>query len=97
MLSKGEIVSFLKTYKQARKKQYHIKNIGLFGSFARGEETETSDIDIVVDFEKADLLNQIRIKQELQERFDRHVDVIALWKGMNPKLLRRIQRDVIYV
>jgi len=97
MLTQKEILHYLKSYKEEKQALYHIKQIGLFGSYARGEENQNSDIDVVVDFSKPDLLNQVGIMQELEEKFHTKVDVIALWKKMNPKLLSRIQKDVIYV
>ncbi len=97
MLNIEEILQYLKEYKTQKKEIYNIRKIGIFGSFARGEAGPKSDIDIVVDFEKADIYNQISIMQELEKKFNRHVDVIALWKRMNPKLLSRIEKDAIYV
>jgi len=97
MLTKKEILHYLKEYKSIKEKPYSIKQLGIFGSYARGEANENSDIDIVVAFDKADLFNQINIKQDLEEKFNTHVDVIAIWKRMNPKLLSRIQKDAIYV
>lgn len=97
MLTQQEILNYLKEYKALKKEEYSIKEIGIFGSYARGDAHEGSDIDVVVDFNKPDLLNQVGIMQELREKFNTKVDVIALWKRMNPKLLSRIQRDAIYV
>ncbi len=97
MLTREEILRYLRNYKQEKQEIYHIKKIGIFGSYARGEADEESDIDIVVDFSEPDLLNQVGIMQELKEQFQKNVDVIALWKRMNPRLRARIQRDAIYV
>lgn len=97
MLTQQEILASLKEYKALKKDEYSINKLGIFGSYARGDAHEGSDIDVVVDFKKPDLLNQVGIMQELQEKFNVHVDVIALWKRMNPKLLSRIQKDAIYV
>ncbi len=97
MLTQEEILKYLKKYKEQKKEQYSISKLGIFGSYARDEADENSDIDIVVGFMEPDLLNQIGIMQELQEKFHKKVDVIALWKKMNPKLLSRIQKDAIYV
>ena len=97
MLTREDILHILQEYLQERGETYHIKKIGIFGSYARGDADKQSDIDIVVDFDEPDLLHQIGIMQELKEKFNKNVDVIALWKRMNPKLLRRIQRDAIYV
>jgi predicted nucleotidyltransferase len=97
MLTTETILQYLREYKTLKKESYSIKRLGIFGSYARGEAKEDSDIDIVVDFEKPDLFNQIGIMQELEEKFNKHVDVVALWKRMNPKLLSRIEKDAIYV
>jgi len=97
MLKTEEILQYLKEYKTLKEEAYSINKLGIFGSYARGEAKESSDIDIVVDFKKADLFNQISIMQELEKKFNKHVDVIALWKRINPKLLSRIQKDAIYV
>jgi len=97
VLKTEEILQYLKEYKALKKESYSINKLGIFGSYARGEAKEDSDIDIVVDFKKADLFNQISIMQELEKKFNKHVDVTALWKRMNPKLLSRIQKDAIYV
>ena len=97
MLTQEEILSYLKSYKDKKQELYSINRLGVFGSYARGDADENSDIDIVVDFKEPDLLNQVGIMQELQEVFQTKVDVVALWKRMNPKLLSRIKKDAIYV
>ncbi len=97
MLTQQEILNYLKEYKALKKDEYSIKKLGIFGSYARGDAYDGSDIDVVVDFDKPDLLNQVGIMQDLREKFNTQVDVIALWKRMNPRLLSRIQRDSIYV
>lgn len=97
MLTTETILQYLQEYKALKKESYSINRLGIFGSYARGDAKEDSDIDIVVDFEKPDLFNQIGIMQELEEKFNKHVDVVALWKRMNPKLLSRIEKDAIYV
>jgi len=47
-----EIKEKLRTYKPIIKERFKVKNIGIFGSFARGEQTLKSDIDILVEFDK---------------------------------------------
>ncbi len=96
-MEKHTILKHLKQYMESKKDLYQIDRLGLFGSYARGESTPQSDIDIVVDFRHPDLYHQISIMQDLEKLFETRVDVIALWKRMNPKLLSRIQRDAIYV
>lgn len=74
-----------------------MKKIGLFGSFARDEATDESDIDVVVELEKADMFCLIGIKQSLEEAFGRRVDVVRMRNSMNQALRRRIERDAVYI
>jgi len=97
MLTKEDILSYLKSYKKEKQKHYNIKRLGLFGSYAKNTAKNSSDIDIVVEFTKPDMFNQIGIMQDLKEYFKKDVDVISLWKHINPKLKKRIDKDAIYV
>lgn len=97
MVERDSILKYLRQYALQNREKYSIKKLGIFGSVARNEAKEGSDIDVVVAFEKPDLLNQAGIKIELEEKFETKVDVVALWKNMNPKLRNRIERDAIYV
>jgi len=51
----------------------------------------------VVEFEKPNLLKQAELMLQLKALFGREVDVIALWKRMNPRLKQRIEKEAIYV
>lgn len=64
-MNKENIISFISTHKAEFEQEFGIKKIGLFGSYARGEVHEGSDIDIVVELEKLDLFNLIGIKQAI--------------------------------
>jgi uncharacterized protein len=59
-------------------KKFHVKKIGVFGSFVRGEQTSTSDIDILVEFEdnQETLDNYMDLKFFLEDLFARRVDVV---------------------
>lgn len=92
-----KIVDFLRTQKRVFAKEFKVKTIGVFGSYARGEIYEGSDIDIVVELEKPDLFFLIGVKQAVEEAFDRKVDVVRLREKMNKTLKKRIEQDVIYV
>ena len=52
MTTKGEILDFLTRNKQHFRDRYGIVKIGLFGSYARDEQAENSDIDLIVEFER---------------------------------------------
>ena len=75
---------------------FYRGKIGIFGSVARNEQTEDSDVDVCVEMKKPDLFTMVHIKEELQELFGKPVDIVRLRKNMNPMLLKQIKRDGIY-
>jgi len=91
-----EYLAILKKYLNTKSDVYGITKIGIFGSVARNEQTEDSDVDICVEMKKPDLFTLVHIKEELQDLFGKSVDIVRLRKNMNPMLLSRIQRDGIY-
>ena len=91
-----EYLAILKKYLNTKSDVYGIIKIGIFGSVARNEQTEDSDVDICVEMKKPDLFTLVHIKEELQDLFGKSVDIVRLRKNMNPILLSRIQRDGIY-
>lgn len=98
MLTRNEIMMFLKSNKQVFEQQFHCSRIGLFGSFARNEQTEESDIDVIVEYE-AQVENLYETEQELKQyiskRFDRKVDVCTE-KWIKPIFKPVVMQDVIY-
>lgn len=96
-LTTNQIIDFLRTQKDFFMKEFKVKKIGIFGSCARGNITDESDIDVVVELEKPDLFYLIGIKQAIEEAFGSKVDVVRLREKMNKTLKHRIERDVIYV
>lgn len=96
-MGKEEILSFLKQFKKQNKNRYQITKIGIFGSAARDEMGEASDIDVVVQLEKPDMFNIIGIKQDLEDQFHRPVDVVRYRSRMNAFLKRRLDKEAIYV
>jgi predicted nucleotidyltransferase len=76
-------------------KPYNPERIGIFGSFARREETETSDIDILVKFRKTiSLLDLVRIHRELSQILGRKVDLITEASLKNERLKNYIYKDL---
>ena len=97
MLSKDQILSYLKEYKDKNRKKFYINKIGIFGSFARDEQSKESDLDIVVDMDKPNLISLSSIMLDIKEHFKSEVDIVALWDKMNPRLKKRIDKEAIYV
>jgi predicted nucleotidyltransferase len=78
--------------------KYGVRKIGLFGSYARGEERTDSDLDVLVEFEKRkSLLTLVRIERELSEHIGVKVDLLTE-QAISPYLVERIKADlkVIY-
>ena len=96
-MSRDEIIDGLRKYKQEFDSKYGIIAIGIFGSFAREEENQSSDLDIVVKLEKADLFILSDIKQDIEDAFGYHVDIIRQRDEMNHLLKTRISQEAIYV
>jgi len=96
-MDKDKILSFLKEYKENNMKKYHIVKMGIFGSVARGNATENSDIDIVVELEKQDFFYLLDIKEDIENEFHKSVDVVSYRERMNSFLKNRINHEAIYV
>lgn len=94
---KEKIVHLLRRFKDMNKKKYRIIKIGFFGSAAKGCMNEHSDIDVVVQLEEQDLFSLIGIRQDLEEQFDRPVDIVSYREKMNQFLRNRIDREAVYV
>lgn len=97
MISKDEALQFLRQLKPEITERYGIISLGLFGSVARGEPNQDSDIDIVVRLREPKLSYLVHIKEALEETLHENVDLIHYRERMNSLLKRRIDRDVIYV
>ncbi len=75
--------------------KFNPKMIGIFGSYARGENKANSDLDVLIDFEQdINLLEIIGLEQELTERLGLKVDLIAL-RSLNPHLKEYVEKDLM--
>ncbi|MGA2798522.1 MAG: nucleotidyltransferase domain-containing protein [Thermoguttaceae bacterium] len=96
-MSKNEILALLGDYKNKSTEKYGILALGLFGSAARDEERDDSDVDVVVKMKKPDLFFMVHIKDELERILRSQVDIIAYGASMNPYLKNRIDKEACYV
>lgn len=95
---KNRAVKKLETAAPALRTQFGVTKIGLFGSFARGEQTRTSDVDVLVDFAQgyATLHNFIGLSDYLEALFKRKVDLLT--EGGIDKYIRPyIEAEVIWI
>ena len=96
IMNKKKILDYLRQHKSEFQEKYHVEEIGLFGSYARDENSATSDIDIYVNM-KPDLFEIVGLKQQIEEDLSKNVDVIRKHKNMKPLLLKMIMKDVAFV
>ncbi len=96
-MSKNETLSILLDYKKQFADKYGITAIGVFGSTARDQDYDDSDVDVVIQMSKPDFFILAGIKCELEEKFRKPVDIVTYRKEMNQFLKSRIDRDAVYV
>ena len=96
-MKRSEIILILKQYKNNYQEKYRFNKIGIFGSAARETAGDESDIDIVIEQREPDLFLLGSIKTDLENEFDREVDIVRIREGMNAFLKNRIEREAIYV
>jgi len=92
-----EIKKQLQGHKQDLKNEYGVKNLGIFGSYVRGEQTDQSDVDILVDLEKPiGLLGLARLNRNISELLGVKVDLTTR-NALKPHIGKRILQEVQYV
>ena len=96
-LGKEQILSMLRVYYLCNKSSLGIERIGLFGSFARDEGRDDSDIDIIVSLTKPDLFQYATISRQLETVFGRHIDLVSSKSIFPEAFKRRLEKEVIYV
>ncbi|MGJ0289732.1 nucleotidyltransferase family protein [Aliarcobacter cryaerophilus] len=94
-IDKTNILNYLKEHYSEFKNKYNVEKIGLFGSYARDEATENSDIDIYVKM-KPSLFDMVAIKEQIENDLNRKVDIIREHKNIKPIFLKMIKKDLIY-
>ena|SRR3989304_663534 len=97
MKTKEEILRTLEQLKKEIKTRFKVKEIGVFGSVIRKEQRETSDIDILVDFEDgADIFDLVGLALFLEERFNQKVDVVPK-EDLRKELRESVLKEVVYL
>ena len=90
-----DVVIKLKELRPIIAARYKAKEIGLFGSFVRGEQSATSDIDVLVEFEEeADLFDLVGLSLRLEEELQRKVDVIPK-RALREELRESVLQEVV--
>ena len=91
------IQNILASSKAELRKRYNVKELGIFGSYARGEQRKSSDVDILVKFNSnATLFDFVGLGNYLEEKLKIKVDVVSE-RGIRPELKSSIVKDVVRI
>ena len=93
-----DCIEILKRFKASPDaSRYGISRIGVFGSVARREQQENSDVDIVVEMDNPTLTSMFDLREHLRTLFSCPVDVIRYRKSLRPSLKKDIDKEAVYV
>ena len=96
-MGKDECIKLLKKYMTILKEKYGITSLSLFGSTARGEQTEQSDIDLFVDTQTPNPFLLQDAKEFLEKEMGTSVDIIRNHEYLNQRLRKRILKDRVTI
>ena len=96
-MGRDSILAILRDFKQNFAEKYGILEIGVFGSIARDEAREDSDIDICIKTKTPNPFTMVHLKEEIENRVSKHVDIVRMREKMNPFIKERIEKEGVYV
>lgn len=97
VLDRTQLHAQLEAFLERHGDEYGLRTLGYFGSYARDEAGQGSDIDIVFDTDKPNLFLAVMMKQDLEAWLGRPVDVLQLRGMTNDRLKARIGAEAVYV
>ncbi len=93
----NKLKKILQVHKAALKDEFGVIEIGLFGSYTKGNQKKDSDVDILVEFERAiDLFTYVYLKNHLSDLLGVNVDLVTK-KALKPKIGERILSETVYI
>ena len=90
------IKSILAQQKSELTQKYHLRQLGIFGSYARKDKTAQSDIDLLVEFDGPIGLEFVTLAEELESLLGVKVDLVSV-NAIKPKMFKLIKKDLVYV
>ena len=92
-----DIEKILKKSKPLLAEKYKVKDIGIFGSYVRAEQKETSDLDILVEFnDRIGFFKFLELEEYLQELLQVNVDLVSK-KALKPRIGQYILKEVVMI
>jgi uncharacterized protein len=96
MKTREEILASLRAAKAELQEQFRVRTLALFGSYARNQQTEKSDVDILVEVDPSIGLGFVSLADELERRLQQKVDLVSS-RAVKRSRRRLIEPDLIYV
>jgi uncharacterized protein len=97
MYNTNQILQILKAIKPELERKYPLSELGLFGSYARGDYNDKSDIDILVDFNgRIDGFDYIRLAHDLEDSLQFKIDIVSRG-GIKAQYLPYVEKSLIHV
>jgi uncharacterized protein len=96
MKTRQDIVSMLSAVLPEVKTRFKVKTLGLFGSFARGDQRPDSDVDIYVEIDPSIGLDFVTLANKLEDLLGQRVDLVSS-RAIPPAYLTLIKDELIYV
>ena len=94
MMDTNEVIDKLQRIKPDLQRDYAVKSVGLFGSFATGTYTDSSDVDILVEFERPVGWRFFALENYLEKTLNRKIDLVtasALKEQIKPFIISQVQ------
>lgn len=92
-----EIKQWLVQHKSVLQERYKVRELGIFGSYIRKEQTATSDVDLLVEFSQTpSLLKFVNLENYLSDNLEVKVDLVHKG-GLKPRIGERILKEVVYL
>jgi predicted nucleotidyltransferase len=96
MKTREEILAGLASAKAELQGRFRVRSLALFGSYARNQQTEKSDVDVLIEVDPTIGLGFVSLAEELERRLQQRVDLVSS-RAVKPSRRRLIESDLIYV
>ncbi|MEN6442443.1 MAG: nucleotidyltransferase family protein [Methanoregula sp.] len=97
MRDTSKILDQLRDLLPELREQYHVRSIGIFGSYSRKHQTEQSDLDLVVEFDQpTGMMAFVHLKDLISDRLNIKVDLVTP-DGLHPLIRDQVMHEVVYV
>ena len=96
MKTRAEIIKVLSKNKTELEKRFKVQKLALFGSYARGDQSNESDVDILVDVDPSIGIEFVTLAESIEKLLGIHVELVSR-KAIKPRALKLIEQELIYV